>query len=229
MDRREAHPHEHGAWEQVPPARPLGPRQEVERQQRQRREAAQAEALGRVGQAALVRALPEARGGGHEEPEGHEQEEQAIRESAREQRGARSLLALERLEQEREPTSALSRVFEPSFSGRTHRLDAGARLVGSLHGVGRHQGPGSRAPVIAASSGWGEAGSREQWEGWPVMLVLLAIILFLVLASPANSIVALVLLVAGIVEVGYWWRTVKHRRLQTGAETLIGARAKVVS
>lgn len=61
------------------------------------------------------------------------------------------------------------------------------------------------------------------------MLVLLAIILFLVLASPANSIAAAILLVAGIVEVGYWWHTVKHRRLQTGAETLIGARAKVVS
>jgi membrane-bound serine protease (ClpP class) len=61
------------------------------------------------------------------------------------------------------------------------------------------------------------------------MLLFLALILFLVLASPANSIVAAILLVAGVVEVGYWWRTVKHRRLQTGAEALIGARAKVVS
>jgi membrane protein implicated in regulation of membrane protease activity len=61
------------------------------------------------------------------------------------------------------------------------------------------------------------------------MLLLLALVLFLVLASPWNSVAGAVLLIAGIVEVGYWWRTVKDRRLQTGAEAMIGRRARVVS
>jgi membrane protein implicated in regulation of membrane protease activity len=61
------------------------------------------------------------------------------------------------------------------------------------------------------------------------MLLLLALVLFIVLTSPWNSVAAAVLLIAGIVEVGYWWRTVKDRRLQTGAEAMIGRRAKVVS
>lgn len=61
------------------------------------------------------------------------------------------------------------------------------------------------------------------------MLLLLALVLFIVLASPWNSVAGALLLAAGIAEVAYWWRTVKHRRLATGAEAMIGASAKVVS
>jgi membrane protein implicated in regulation of membrane protease activity len=61
------------------------------------------------------------------------------------------------------------------------------------------------------------------------MLLLAALVLFLVLASPWNSVAGALLLIAGIVEVGYWWRTVKDRRLQTGAEAMVGEHAKVVS
>jgi membrane protein implicated in regulation of membrane protease activity len=61
------------------------------------------------------------------------------------------------------------------------------------------------------------------------MLLLAALVLFLVLASPWNSVAGAILLLAGIGEVTYWWHTVKHRRLQTGAEAMIGAHAKVVS
>jgi membrane protein implicated in regulation of membrane protease activity len=61
------------------------------------------------------------------------------------------------------------------------------------------------------------------------MLLVLALVLFIVLTSPWNSVAGAVLLLAGVAEVAYWWRTVKNRRLQTGAEAMIGQRAKVVS
>jgi|SRR5919201_4355533 membrane protein implicated in regulation of membrane protease activity len=61
------------------------------------------------------------------------------------------------------------------------------------------------------------------------MLLLAALVLFLVLASPWNSVAGAILLVAGIGEVAYWWHTVKHRRLQAGAEAMIGGHAKVVA
>ena len=61
------------------------------------------------------------------------------------------------------------------------------------------------------------------------MLLLAAIVLFLVLPTPWNGVAFLVLLIVGAGEVSYWWRKVRHRRVETGAEALIGARAKVVS
>lgn len=61
------------------------------------------------------------------------------------------------------------------------------------------------------------------------MLLLAALVLFLVLASPWNSVAAALLLLAGAAEVTYWWHTVKNRRLQTGAEAMIGSPAKVVA
>jgi membrane protein implicated in regulation of membrane protease activity len=61
------------------------------------------------------------------------------------------------------------------------------------------------------------------------MLLLAAIVLFVVLPTPWNGVALLALLILGAGEVSYWWRKVRHRRLQTGAETLVGARAKVVS
>jgi membrane protein implicated in regulation of membrane protease activity len=61
------------------------------------------------------------------------------------------------------------------------------------------------------------------------MLWILALVLFIVLASPWNSVAGAILLLAGIGEVAYWWRTVKGRRLQTGAEAMVGRRAKVVA
>jgi membrane protein implicated in regulation of membrane protease activity len=61
------------------------------------------------------------------------------------------------------------------------------------------------------------------------MLLLFAIVLFIVLPSPWNVVALVALLLLGAGEVSYWWRKVRHRRVASGAETLIGARAKVVS
>ena len=61
------------------------------------------------------------------------------------------------------------------------------------------------------------------------MLLVLAIVLFIALASPWGSIAGAVLLILGIAEVAYWWRRVRDRRLQTGAEAMVGKRAKVES
>jgi membrane protein implicated in regulation of membrane protease activity len=61
------------------------------------------------------------------------------------------------------------------------------------------------------------------------MLLLAAIVLFLVLPSPWNGVALLALLVLAAAEVSFWWRKVRHRRIETGAEALIGARGKVVS
>jgi membrane-bound serine protease (ClpP class) len=62
-----------------------------------------------------------------------------------------------------------------------------------------------------------------------VVLILLAIVLFLVLPEPWDVVALAALLVLGGFEVFFWWRTVRHRRVQTGAEALIGARARVIS
>jgi membrane-bound serine protease (ClpP class) len=61
------------------------------------------------------------------------------------------------------------------------------------------------------------------------VLLVLALVLFLVLPSPWDVVAFAVLLVLGALEALYWWRTVRHRRVQTGAEALLGARAKVIS
>jgi membrane protein implicated in regulation of membrane protease activity len=61
------------------------------------------------------------------------------------------------------------------------------------------------------------------------MSFLVAIVLLLVLPHPWNWFAFAACLVAGIGEVSYWNRTVKHRRAATGAETLIGRTGKVLS
>jgi membrane-bound serine protease (ClpP class) len=61
------------------------------------------------------------------------------------------------------------------------------------------------------------------------VLILLAIVLFLVLPSPWDLILFVVCLLLGVFEVNFWWRRVRGRKVQTGAEALIGARGKVLS
>lgn len=61
------------------------------------------------------------------------------------------------------------------------------------------------------------------------MLLILAVVLLIFVPSPWNVVAFAGLLVAAAIEVGYWRRRVKDHKLQTGAETLIGSRAKVVS
>ena len=60
------------------------------------------------------------------------------------------------------------------------------------------------------------------------MFFLLAIGLFLVLASPWNAIAFFVCLVLGCAEAVYHWRRVRGHRVESGAETLIGKTASVV-
>jgi membrane-bound serine protease (ClpP class) len=61
------------------------------------------------------------------------------------------------------------------------------------------------------------------------VLLILAIVLLLVVPSPWNVIAFAGVLVLGVVEVSYWWRTVRGHRVQTGAEGLIGARGRVLA
>ena len=61
------------------------------------------------------------------------------------------------------------------------------------------------------------------------MLLILAVVLFVTVPTPWNAVVFAVLLVLGALEIGYWWRKVKDRRLQTGAEAMIGRPAQVVA
>ncbi|HEY1596115.1 MAG TPA: NfeD family protein [Thermoleophilaceae bacterium] len=61
------------------------------------------------------------------------------------------------------------------------------------------------------------------------MLLILAIVLLLVLPSPLDVIFFCAALVLGAIEVSYWWRTVRGRRVETGAEALIGTRGKVLA
>src|SRR6185312_14928655 len=63
----------------------------------------------------------------------------------------------------------------------------------------------------------------------PGLLIILAIVLFLVLPDPWDVIAFAAGLVLGAVEVFLWWRTVRGRRVQTGAEALIGAQARVTA
>ena len=61
------------------------------------------------------------------------------------------------------------------------------------------------------------------------MLLIVAIVCFLVLPSPWDAVAFGVFLLAGALEVFYWWRKGKDRRIQTGAEALIGTQAKVIA
>jgi membrane protein implicated in regulation of membrane protease activity len=61
------------------------------------------------------------------------------------------------------------------------------------------------------------------------MLLIAALVVLLLVPSPWNVLAFAGLLAAGAIEVAYWRRRVKDRKLEAGAETLIGSRAKVVS
>ena len=55
------------------------------------------------------------------------------------------------------------------------------------------------------------------------MFLLIALILFLVLPSPWDVIGGLVCLAIGIGEVTFWQRRMRHGKVQTGVEKLVGA------
>ena len=59
------------------------------------------------------------------------------------------------------------------------------------------------------------------------MLIIVAIALLLVLDSPWNLVGFFVVFGLWLVELGFWNRTVKHRRKAVGAQTLIGKDAVV--
>ena len=59
------------------------------------------------------------------------------------------------------------------------------------------------------------------------MFFLFALLLFIVVPSPWNVWGAVVSGVLGIFEVVYWQRRMKHEKVQTGVENLIGATGEV--
>ena len=59
------------------------------------------------------------------------------------------------------------------------------------------------------------------------MFLLLALLLFIVLPSPWSVIVGLICVALGIIEVGYWQRRIRHGKVQTGVEQLVGATGEV--
>lgn len=61
------------------------------------------------------------------------------------------------------------------------------------------------------------------------MLFILAFVLLIVLPSPWDLIGFAACLVFGVGELFLWYRTVSRRHVAAGAETLIGAKAKVVA
>jgi membrane protein implicated in regulation of membrane protease activity len=61
------------------------------------------------------------------------------------------------------------------------------------------------------------------------MLIVVAFVLLLLLPSPWNLLAFVVAGLFGLVELFAWNRTVRHRRKQVGAQTLIGRNATVVS
>lgn len=61
------------------------------------------------------------------------------------------------------------------------------------------------------------------------MLLIVALVLLFLLPSPWNLIAFAVSLALFLVELLVWNRTVRHRRSATGAQTLIGKTATVVS
>ena len=60
------------------------------------------------------------------------------------------------------------------------------------------------------------------------MFFVVALLLLLLLPTPWNVVGCVVSLALGIVEAGFWQRTVRGRRVGVGAETMIGARGTVV-
>jgi membrane-bound serine protease (ClpP class) len=65
--------------------------------------------------------------------------------------------------------------------------------------------------------------------GFALVFLVIGLVLLLLLPSPWNLIVLGLCLVLFIGELAFWNRTVRHRGAQTGAETLIGKTATVVS
>ncbi|HET9675225.1 MAG TPA: NfeD family protein [Gaiellaceae bacterium] len=61
------------------------------------------------------------------------------------------------------------------------------------------------------------------------MLLVVGIVLLLVLPSPWSAIAFVTALVLFVGEVAIWNRTVRHRRVETGPDTLIGSEAVVLS
>jgi membrane protein implicated in regulation of membrane protease activity len=60
------------------------------------------------------------------------------------------------------------------------------------------------------------------------VLLIVALVCFLVLPSPWDAVAFAAFLLLGAIEVFYWWRKVRHRRVEAGAETLIDSPATVV-
>jgi membrane-bound serine protease (ClpP class) len=59
------------------------------------------------------------------------------------------------------------------------------------------------------------------------MFLLLALLLLIFLPSPWNVIALVASGFVGILEVGYWHRRMRDRKVQTGAENLVGATGEV--
>jgi membrane-bound serine protease (ClpP class) len=59
------------------------------------------------------------------------------------------------------------------------------------------------------------------------MFLLLALLLFIFLPSPWNAIGGLASGALGILEVAYWQRRMRHEKVQTGVENLVGATGEV--
>jgi membrane-bound serine protease (ClpP class) len=59
------------------------------------------------------------------------------------------------------------------------------------------------------------------------MFLLLALLLLIFLPSPWNVIALVATGFVGILEVGYWHRRMRDRKVQTGAENLVGATGEV--
>jgi len=59
------------------------------------------------------------------------------------------------------------------------------------------------------------------------MFLLLALLLFIVLPSPWSVIVGLICVVLGVIEVTFWQRRIRHGKVQTGVEQLVGATGEV--
>ena len=59
------------------------------------------------------------------------------------------------------------------------------------------------------------------------VLFLLAVLLLLILPSPWGLVALLACAVLGVGEVAYWQRRMRGRKVQTGAENLVGATGEV--
>jgi membrane-bound serine protease (ClpP class) len=59
------------------------------------------------------------------------------------------------------------------------------------------------------------------------VLLLVALLLMLVLPSPWGFVGALACGASGLLEVAYWHRQMRDRKVQTGAENLVGATGQV--